>query len=226
MRQAGVRKRFVNWIELGFDTENNKTHCQIRGPLKNAQAELAKTTRDNCLLLSRAANIGAESISALFQWFRVKSVVQNLSSQSFQSWARKYISANRDFKSNVLKLLRDADTGIDDVEIEGLVIKSRNPESGELPIHHSYEVTTRHRLDGNGDFVEFDLERDESNGTQRLFYLAGPVLAVLDQGSLLVLDELDCSLHPLLSRKIIAMFQSPSLIKKEHSLFLRRMIRR
>ena len=56
----------------------------------------------------------------------------------------------------------------------------------------------------------FTLTEDESRGTQRFFALAGPILDALDRGQLVVLDEFECSMHPLLSRKIVEFFQSPS----------------
>jgi AAA15 family ATPase/GTPase len=54
---------------------------------------------------------------------------------------------------------------------------------------------------------------DESNGTQRFFALAGPFLDALAKGTVVVVDELECSMHPLLTRKLIELFQSPEANK-------------
>ena len=54
---------------------------------------------------------------------------------------------------------------------------------------------------------------DESQGTQKLFALAGPLLDILEQGRTLAIDELDRSLHPLLTQKIIQTFHDPELNK-------------
>ncbi len=51
---------------------------------------------------------------------------------------------------------------------------------------------------------------EESQGTQRFFALAGPILDALNDGVLLVIDELDCSLHPLLVEKIVELFNNKS----------------
>ncbi len=69
-------------------------------------------------------------------------------------------------------------------------------------------ISTEHIQYPSGESVKFNLEEDESNGTQRFFALAGPILNAFDNGSTLVIDELDCSMHPLLTRKIIEMFHS------------------
>ena len=50
---------------------------------------------------------------------------------------------------------------------------------------------------------------EESQGTQRYFALAGPVLEALDKGRVLVVDELDSSLHPMMVRAIVQFFHDP-----------------
>ena len=72
-----------------------------------------------------------------------------------------------------------------------------------------FSITTEHLLNDGETQIPFSLEEDESNGTQRFFALAEPILLALSEGNLLVIDELDCSMHPLLTRKVIELFQSP-----------------
>ena len=101
--------------------------------------------------------------------------------------------------SNVaMDLLRFADPGIDDFVMT-------EQESGRLggPRHHLGLV---HR--GEGEPVTFDLE-DESAGTQTWFRLIGPAFAALRFGRVLLLDEIDASLHPRLSARLIEIFQDP-----------------
>jgi hypothetical protein len=56
--------------------------------------------------------------------------------------------------------------------------------------------------------VEFDLASEESAGTQQFFALAGPFLQTLEEGSVLVVDELDARLHPLLTKQLVGLFNS------------------
>ena len=97
-----------------------------------------------------------------------------------------------------MDLLRFADPGIDDFVIT-------EEEFGRLggPRRHLGLV---HR--GEGEPVTFDLE-DESAGTQTWFRLIGPALTVLRFGWVLLLDEIDASLHPRLSARLIEIFQDP-----------------
>ena len=97
---------------------------------------------------------------------------------------------------HVLDLLRFADPGINDFVIS-------EEESGRLggPRRRFGLV---HR--GEGEPVTFDLE-DESAGTQTWFRLIGPAFAALRFGQVLLLDEIDASLHPRLSSRLIEIFQ-------------------
>ena len=97
-----------------------------------------------------------------------------------------------------MDLLRFADPGIDDFVIT-------EEEFGRLggPRRHLGLV---HR--GESEPVTFDLE-DESAGTQTWFRLIGPALTVLRFGWVLLLDEIDASLHPRLSARLIEIFQDP-----------------
>ena len=100
--------------------------------------------------------------------------------------------------SLVRSLLRFADPGIDD-----LVISEEESGHPGGPRRHLRLV---HR--GEGEPVTFDLE-DESAGTQTWFRLIGPAVATLRFGRVLLLDEIDASLHPRLSARLIETFQDP-----------------
>lgn len=66
-----------------------------------------------------------------------------------------------------------------------------------------------HKTD-NKDIVSFDIS-DESGGTQKLFAFAGPLLDVLAKGRILLVDELDTSLHPLMVRFLISLIHNPEV---------------
>lgn len=56
--------------------------------------------------------------------------------------------------------------------------------------------------------IQFNFKKDESQGTQILFALIGIILKTFDDGSVLIIDELEKSLHPLIIISIIKMFKS------------------
>jgi hypothetical protein len=98
-----------------------------------------------------------------------------------------------------LSMLRLADLGIDDVEIVH--------DKVEHPGGYVRRVRLIHRV--SGQMSAFDLS-EESEGTRTWFTLIGPVLEALKQGRILLLfDEIDASLHPLLSAHLLTLFQDP-----------------
>ena len=68
-------------------------------------------------------------------------------------------------------------------------------------------ITTYHKNINNKD-IAFKFREDESEGTKILFGLIGIILKTLDDGAVLVIDELERSLHPLILIAIIKMFKS------------------
>jgi AAA15 family ATPase/GTPase len=73
-------------------------------------------------------------------------------------------------------------------------------------------VQTMHRkFDEKGNSVStelFDLDEQESEGTQKVFALAGPLVDTLKDGKVLIIDEFDARIHPLISRAIVELFNS------------------
>ena len=111
------------------------------------------------------------------------------------------------------RLIRDADLGISQLAVQkGPLPKVTLKGFLDLPSRASdpenYEVQTFHHSPELDEPVEFSLERDESLGTPRFFSMLGPIVQILEQGDLLVVDELDCSMHPLLTQNLVELFQS------------------
>ena len=52
---------------------------------------------------------------------------------------------------------------------------------------------------------------EESDGTRRFFELSGPWLQAVTIGITVFIDELEASLHPLLTRELIKFIQNPKL---------------
>jgi AAA15 family ATPase/GTPase len=98
-------------------------------------------------------------------------------------------------------MLRLADLGIEDVIVD-------EPEEG---ISGTAETRRRrimllHRVAEGREPLDFT---EESEGTRTWFSLIGPMLRALRDGSTIVVDELDASLHPTLSAELLRIFHSP-----------------
>ena len=74
-------------------------------------------------------------------------------------------------------------------------------------VKYALQISSLHK-DIAGRNVSLDFMKNESKGTQMLACLLGGVLLALETGSVLLVDELESSLHPLLLREIVILFKS------------------
>ena len=103
---------------------------------------------------------------------------------------RMAISTSEDVKHLMLEMIQEMDLDIVDFRVE-------EKENDRI------EVFTKHLVDD----VETELSlSDESSGTKKLFGLLPFIAASLLDGTVLVIDELDAKIHPVLLRHIIMMF--------------------
>jgi predicted ATPase len=101
-----------------------------------------------------------------------------------------------------LALLRFADLGIDDVRIiEEMIIETTD---GSPTRRRRTQLVHRSKREQ----MAFDLV-DESDGTRTWYNIIGPVLWALRTGQLILFDEIDSSLHPRLTARLLELFQDP-----------------
>ena len=113
-----------------------------------------------------------------------------------------------DNRATALELLRFADPLIGNVEAEEDNHSRRGPLDQLRFVHHT-----------ESDPVSFTLD-EESAGTQMWFQLLGPALGALERGQVLLFDEIDASLHPRLSARLLDLFQDPKTNPNGLNLYL------
>ena len=183
---------------------------------------LQKKTRSNALFLSVIAQFNGEVAQSILKWFRRIGIVSGLEDTAYRGFTIKQVLDGK-YKQEIIQLVKNLDIGID--EIEGLVVdKTQIPMLANMPeelrtilLKSAQDkdwltVQTKHpKLDSQGkpvSLVQFDMDENESHGTQKAFYLAGPIIDVLTQGKILVVDEMEARLHPLMTRELIQLFNS------------------
>ena len=162
-------------------------------------ADLFEQTRDDVLFLSLASQRNHPSAKAVVAWFNDHFYTDGLIHHSPSTHERAL--ADPGFLEYLGRLLRAADTGIERVTIEDLSPHDRRPDT------RNYRTTTYHRT-SEGHEHPLSLW-DESQGTQRLYELAGPIHDALQHGRCLWIDELDTAMHHWLVRTLIKLFQNP-----------------
>lgn len=122
------------------------------------------------------------------------------------------------FKKDLEKLLQESDLGATRLICEKTENGGRpgfpGPRKEESPdfAKANYDIRLAHPIfDEKGKpagEVEFDMFENESEGTRKLFALGGQVILALRGGGLLLVDEFDSKMHPLLSKKLVQLFNS------------------
>jgi AAA15 family ATPase/GTPase len=72
--------------------------------------------------------------------------------------------------------------------------------------------TVHNKYDKKGNIIDtvlLDKDENESEGTNKIMDLSGPIFDTLISGRLLVIDELDAKLHPLITIHIVNLFNDP-----------------
>ena len=91
------------------------------------------------------------------------------------------------------------------------LLNAIDPTIKEIKIEHGIIWTIRHIEEENETKpVEFILAAQEAEGTKKIFGLSPYILAALEFGGTLIIDEFDAKMHPHLTRKIVELFHSPS----------------
>lgn len=115
---------------------------------------------------------------------------------------RMAVSNSEDVKQLMLDMIQEMDLDIVDFR----VVEDENDR---------IDVYTKHLVDG----YETELNLlEESSGTRKLFGLIPFIAGCLLTGTVLVIDELDAKIHPVLLRHIIMMFNDMSINKKKAQL--------
>lgn len=206
------------WFERRADADDWNFGPNFRGQRKVWQ----EATRDNALFLSTAIQLNAEQLGPVFEWFRRRLRIINPYARVKPNFSVSQCEENAKLRDRIIGFLAMADLGIGDVTVEHRKFGaskhfSRIPEEIRRQMPKGVEdedvteVRFSHRTPDGRD-VLLDIE-EESGGTQKLFALAGPWLDVLLNGWVLVIDELDTSLHPALMRRLVGMFNNPGLNK-------------
>lgn len=179
----------------------------------------------NQLLLSKAGTNDVPTIREAYRFFSTYLFYGAAQSTSFDEAMIKIsemllsdkTSENDRLKKMIVSMIQAADTGITnifthDLDTSRLSLPEEmtEEEKGKILDRFKKRIKTVHALYDNGVEVGttvFDLS-EESTGTMKLVGLAGIVAQALENGSVIIMDELDKNLHPLLTRMIIELFHN------------------
>ncbi len=181
-----------------------------------------KMIRENALMISVAAQFNDTTSGKVLDWFQGFKIISALEPEGYKGYTMSCLK-DESKRKRILEMLQFADLGIADIRLQTLDAENL-PDLIPDPVRNFIQrkskeektefvkVYTSHTIYNNNqaasETASFDLDGDESSGTNQFFALTGPILDVIENGFVLVVDELDSELHPNLVRKIVEIFNS------------------
>lgn len=142
--------------------------------------DVADNTSKKALYISRASQMDREIAQKIFLFF-CNDIVLDYQVANIDSLDNLF----KERKDQMLEVLRTADSDIIDFKIQ------------------NNAITTFHRTNPS---VAFDFETEESEGTKTLFRMMVRMIGIIHEGKMLLVDEIDNSLHTQLVEFVIGMF--------------------
>jgi AAA15 family ATPase/GTPase len=195
---------------------------------KNQKIKVSK----NQLFIWKCDQEDGEISKSILKWFNNFNMIDGMDHQGYINFTMKKMEDNN-FKNKIIELVKTADIDIDDIAIEEddvpleIIEKLPMPESIKKEIINdgglkSIKVNTKHKkYDENGNVVGevvFELDKEESKGTRKFFAMSAPIIDTLQNGKVLIIDELDASLHPILTQHLIKLFHNETINTKNAQL--------
>ncbi|WP_169867342.1 AAA family ATPase [Pseudomonas gessardii] len=193
------------------------------GALKGDNKRIVKSARDNSLYLSVAAQNAHPLLSNIYEYFFNKvstRLEQNVNKVYMSKQLSNYFSENKSNREQAFSFLKAADIGVEDVnfttmEFDENTKKLLNDVNQVISKHFDQEIENDDLVEAKllhtgEDKLKYPIDlMHESSGTLALLQILGPVFTRLAKGGILIVDELNISLHPLVSKELVKLFSSP-----------------
>jgi hypothetical protein len=222
------------WLYASYSSRESKLFSRNKDEIEIGRKfpegkKLAKNTRKDVPFLSVASYLNGETSSKIFNWIKN---VQIDPSRNIHPTSKLLLdeSKNGPEQLAVRRMIELVDLKISTIEVKeenvpyailDFIINNKNNtkrviENDLIEGHEDNPSIPKTRM-GHRVFDKDSVKptstcyldlTEESQGTKRIYSLIGPILLSLKNGTLMVIDEIERSLHPELMKQIIAMYQS------------------
>lgn len=181
-----------------------------------------EATRNNALFLSTCDMLNIDEAKKIMQWFKKFYMLDGLNSEEDLRTVSLFDS--KKFDDDIRKYLTSLGLGLIDIRIatqdfEESVLPQDIPDNlrkelaSKLKGSQTYKVNALHTIYNSiGDPTEktqiWDFTERESAGTQKAFKISGPILWALANGGVLIIDEIEAAMHPIMTLNTIELFLS------------------
>ena len=210
------------WYRRSHDNETGAAQFTAGRNLRGKFNVLRGFVRSNLPVLSLAILLNHPQLTEVYSWFDQKLIVWlndsnlNVTPAQTRQLITMYVADKPQIHKSLSQLLQIADVGIRELtvreDITTSIAMDSASETAPLRIHEEPQRRQRYVRFQHGSTPDslsdalFDIEL-ESRGTQQLFVLGTLLLDGIRGDQVLLVDEMDASLHPQLVGALIALFQ-------------------
>lgn len=184
---------------------------------------LESKTRTNALFLTVVDQFNGEISKIIMNWFNKLNVIDGVTHNDYRGITFKMLE-DEQTRNSLTKYYQKVGLGFDNIKIKKESFDPNKLMSGipedllkqimsDLEGSNMISMVSLHKMFNNaGEFVnsmaKFEVRSQESSGTNKIIDLSGPIFHTLKNGGIVIIDELDAKLHPLLTFSIIRLFQN------------------
>lgn len=194
--------REVKVFERESDIIDTSSSLKANSNIIDAAIE---ATGNNALFLSKLDTFNIEEVNDIFQFFNSCVHIDGMITDHFRNLNATW--NNESIKNSVKNHLRRLKLGLVDIEV-----KAEEESSNNYPTKkEKYKIFSKHILyDREGKptkrHITWEFLKRESSGSIKALELSSPLVVVLKVGGILVIDEIEAQMHPLLTIDTINLF--------------------
>lgn len=178
------------------------------GDLIKRPMDVAENTSDKTLYISRASQMDREIGKEIFNYFHTQFILNYI---GFGAAAIETLS-NQD-KQRLIDAIKIADSDIVDVKFKVLQKAGKHYKADAITMTLTVEdvvqdylqIRTYHKASPT---TAFDFLTEESQGTIKLFFIMLTILDVVKHNKILLIDEIEDSLHPQIIEYLFNIFRT------------------
>lgn len=204
-----------------FERNNQKIQSN-KNYFKEATKILKDQTLERVLFLSVLASNKKPLSRKIIEFIQKTNFIPGTNRGSTLNYTFDQFLNNPDMVDKIKKFVVEADFGIKDIKasekmVSAEQIKNMPDKFKDLLFKENSQIAQRslkflyekYNIGGKKIGNELlDFFAEESEGTQQMFALSAPIINTLEKGSVLFIDEIDASLHPILCQYLISIFNS------------------
>jgi len=212
-------------LKMLFKRTDTGVELDKSGAFSEANSVQITQLNPNRLYLSLVGQLGGQIANEVLNWFEKSIIITSgVRDTPSSEYTKNLILKDAAKKNDIVALMKHLQLGVDDLSAEKIQINEADLDGLPNELKNlvlgssSIKIKSMHNMyNESGEKegkMEFDFFSRESQGTQKIFNLSGPILRILECGGILCVDELDAQIHPLLVAELVRIFNEPNQNKR------------